>query len=90
LAVAIGYLHSNLSVVYRDLKLENILLTENGYVKIVDFGISKQLDVKARERTFSLRGTPEYMAPEILIKKGYSFEVDWWALGTLAYELIFG
>ena len=77
-------------MIYRDLKLENILLNEEGYIKLVDFGISKQLDVGARERTFSVRGTPEYMAPEILTKKGYSFQVDWWALGTLAYEMVVG
>lgn len=77
-------------MIYRDLKLENILMNEDGYIKLIDFGISKQLDIKARERTFSIRGTPEYLAPEILLKKGYSFEVDWWALGTIAYELLAG
>lgn len=59
-----------------------------GYISLVDFGISKKLNV--RERTFSIRGTPEYMAPEILNKGGYSFQVDWWALGTLTYEMVFG
>ncbi|CDW72781.1 protein kinase domain containing protein [Stylonychia lemnae] len=97
LALALGYLHSN-GVLYRDLKLENILINHDGnfaqsniyqgYVSLVDFGISKKLEKK--ERTFSIRGTPEYMAPEILSKGGHSFPVDWWALGTLAYEMVIG
>ncbi len=79
-----------MNVIYRDLKLENIMLNENGYIKIVDFGISKMLNLGAKERTYSIRGTPEYMAPEILKKKGYSYHVDWWALGTLAFEMLTG
>eukprot|EP00347_Sterkiella_histriomuscorum_P005842 403355062 len=87
LVLALGYLHQN-EVVYRDLKLENILLNQDGYISLVDFGISKRLE--NQERTFSVRGTPEYMAPEILTKAGHSFPVDWWALGTLTYEMVFG
>lgn len=106
LAMALGYLHSN-QVVYRDLKLENVLLNEDGYISLVDFGISKKLETndenffqksrisqmlsKPREmRTFSVRGTPEYMAPEMLGKDGHSYPVDWWALGTVTYELLVG
>lgn len=73
---------------YRDLKLENILLNENGYITLVDFGISKRLEPKGK--TYSIRGTPEYMAPEILKKQGYSYQVDWWALGTICYEMLCG
>lgn len=91
---------------YRDLKLENILLNEDGYISLVDFGISKKLNeeedslpmrmsqpIQARardKRTYSVRGTPEYMAPEMLRKEGHSFTVDWWALGTLIYEMLMG
>jgi serine/threonine protein kinase len=104
IALAIGYLHSN-HIVYRDLKLENILLNEDGYISLVDFGISKQLNndddlpmrmsqpinARARDkRTYSVRGTPEYMAPEMLQKEGHSYPVDWWALGTLTYEMLMG
>ena len=60
-------------MVYRDMKLENLLLTDKGYINLIDFGISKQMDLVGREKTFSVRGTPEYMAPEILKKTGYSY-----------------
>ena len=61
-----------------------------GYITLVDFGISKKLDFKTREKTFSVRGTPEYMAPEILNKSGHSFPVDWWSLGTIIFEMLTG
>ncbi|TNV80427.1 hypothetical protein FGO68_gene6259 [Halteria grandinella] len=102
LAMAIGYLHTQ-HIVYRDLKLENILLNDDGYISLVDFGISKQLSQEdpsrmsqqmpqniRGQRTFSVRGTPEYMAPEMLLQDGHSFPVDWWALGTLTYEMLVG
>ena len=91
LALALGYLHQK-NVLHRDLKLENILLTEDGYIKLIDFGISKVMEggKPGKSRTYTVRGTPEYMAPEILGKDGYSFPVDWWAFGTIAYELLCG
>jgi serum/glucocorticoid-regulated kinase 2 len=90
LVMAIGYLHSY-NIVYRDLKLENILINDNGYISLVDFGISKQLESDSRDvRTYSVRGTPEYLAPEILNQGGHSFPVDWWALGTIAFEMLVG
>jgi serine/threonine protein kinase len=64
LVLVLSYLHS-LNVVYRDLKLENILIDERGYIKLIDFGISKQINVAKKERTYSLKGTEQYMAPEI-------------------------
>ncbi len=102
LALALGSLHS-FNILYRDLKLENILMNDNGknitsivvvtqfigYVSLVDFGISKEL-TDAKARTFSVRGTPEYMAPDILNQGGYSFPVDWWALGTITFEMLVG
>ena len=73
---------------HRDLKLENILLQENGYLKLIDFGVSKELDTEALSQTFC--GTPEYMAPEIIRNEGYNHSVDWWAFGILLYEMMFG
>lgn len=83
--LAFEYLHS-LSIVYRDLKPENILLTAKGHVKITDFGFAKIV----RDRTYTLCGTPEYLAPEIIQSKGHDKGVDWWALGILIYEMLAG
>ncbi|XP_068628012.1 cAMP-dependent protein kinase catalytic subunit alpha-like [Battus philenor] len=83
--LALEYLHY-CNVVHRDIKPENILVDANGYLKLCDFGISKVLEKK----TYTLCGTPEYLAPEVIISKGYSFPVDWWALGILIYEMLSG
>lgn len=92
IAIGLGYLHSK-QIVYRDLKLENILIGDDGYLLISDFGISKKID-KEGEQTYTQCGTLEYMAPEMLkakgAKSGYDFAADWWALGTLIYELLVG
>lgn len=79
------YLHSK-DIVYRDLKPENLLLDANGNLKITDFGFAKHVEY----RTWTLCGTPEYIAPEILLNKGHGKPVDWWALGILIYEMLAG
>jgi hypothetical protein len=79
------YLHSK-DVVYRDLKPENLLLDHTGNIKLTDFGFAKKVDY----RTWTLCGTPEYIAPEILLNKGHGKPVDWWALGILIYEMLAG
>lgn len=81
-ALAMEYLHRK-NIVFRDLKPENILLDEVGYIKVVDFGIAKKL---VDGRTYTLLGTPQYMAPEVVLMKGYSVHVDTWALGVLLFE----
>ena len=73
---------------HRDLKLENILVDMNGYLKIIDFGLAKMLDSNDTTKTYC--GTPEYLAPEVLLNKGHGKPVDWWTLGILTYEMIAG
>ena len=74
-------------IVYRDLKPENLILDSQGYVKVIDFGLAK---VVKNNRTFTLCGTPDYLAPEIILNKGHGRAVDYWALGILIYELSVG
>lgn len=89
LVLALDYLHKN-SFIYRDLKPENVLIDEEGHVKLTDFGLSKQLSNDKGQLTNTFCGTPQYLAPEIIIKKGYDKMVDWWALGILLYEMMIG
>lgn len=85
IVLALEYLHKY-QIVYRDLKPENLLLDRDGNLKITDFGFAKKLT----DRTWTLCGTPEYLAPETIMNKGYNKAVDWWALGILIYEMLAG
>jgi len=83
--LVLQYLHAR-QIVYRDLKPENLLIGTGGYLKITDFGFAKIVE----DNTWTLCGTPEYLAPEIIQSKGHSMGVDWWALGILMYEMLCG
>ena len=88
ITLSMQYLHKH-EIVYRDLKPENLLIDREGHIKITDFGFAKQLE---NDRTYTLCGTPEYLAPEIIkgSKIGYGKSVDWWALGILVFEMLSG
>jgi serine/threonine protein kinase len=85
ICLAFAYLHSK-NIVYRDLKPENLLIDCDGFVQIADFGFAKVVE----DRTWTLCGTPEYLAPEIIQSKGHGKSVDWWALGVLIFEMLAG
>jgi len=89
MALALDYLHS-LGVVYRDLKPENILLDFKGHIKLADFGLAKEGISEPASGTKSLCGTPEYLAPEILQRKGHGTSADWWNLGMVIFEMLTG
>ena len=82
------YLHTN-NIIYRDIKPENIMVDDKGYMRLIDMGTAKFLKGKGG-RTYTIIGTPHYMAPEILIGKGYSYSVDLWSIGICLYEFMCG
>ena len=88
LVLGLEFLHKN-NMVYRDLKPENILLDSKGHIKLTDFGLSKILEDED-DKAFTICGTPQYLAPEVLLKQGYDKAVDWWSLGCVMYEMLVG
>ena len=86
IVLALEYLHQQ-KIAYRDLKPENLLIGADGHIKLTDFGFAKKVD---DDLTFTLCGTPEYLAPEIIMSIGHNHGVDWWSLGILIYEMLAG
>ena len=81
--LAVQYLHER-KFIFRDIKPENIMVLDNGFIKLIDFGTAKEIT----DRTKTIIGTPHYMAPEVILGEGYTFKVDYWSIGICMYEFI--
>ena len=79
------YLHKK-KFIFRDIKPENIMILKNGYIKLIDFGTATKIE----DKTTTIIGTPHYMAPEVILGDGYSFQVDFWSIGICMYEFMCG
>ena len=88
IAYMISFLHSK-NIVYRDLKLENLMINENGYLTLIDFGSCKIIE-DPNELESSFVGSPDYISPEIITGEGHNFMTDWWSFGMIIYELLYG
>jgi serine/threonine protein kinase len=86
LILGLEYMHSQ-SVIHRDMKPENIIMEENGYLRITDFGISK---IWKEDNSSDTSGTPGYMAPEVMCRQNHTYAVDYFALGVIGYEFMLG
>uniref|UniRef100_A0A915M9N8 protein kinase C n=1 Tax=Meloidogyne javanica TaxID=6303 RepID=A0A915M9N8_MELJA len=86
--LGLEFLHTN-KIVYRDLKLDNLILDKEGYVKLADFGLCKE-GMGPTDRTSTFCGTPEFLAPEVLTENSYTRAIDWWGLGVLIFEMLVG
>ena len=86
LIISLEYIHSN-NIIHRDIKPENLVCDENGYLRLTDFGVAK---IRKKDNKIETSGTPGYMAPEVLMAKNHSFPVDFFAIGVMGYEFMFG
>lgn len=86
LAIAVHELHKN-HIIYRDMKPENVMIAKDGHLKLTDFGLATFCEPNQTKKT--LCGTTEYIAPEVILDKGYGHRIDWWGIGILAYELLY-